>query len=132
MATLSNYLENAIANHVCRGTAFTQPSALYCALFTTNPDFETGSGGTEASGGSYARKSVTFGAASGGACATSAAIEWTAGTDLTAGVGYNGWAVYYALSNGNMLYGDTFGGAKTPASGEKVSCAAGALTFTVT
>ena len=56
MAALSNYLENNIIDYVLRGQTFTPPSTLYVGLFTSAPS-DTG-GGTEVSGGSYARVSL--------------------------------------------------------------------------
>jgi hypothetical protein len=53
MAAMSNYLENELVDQIFRGRAFTFPTSLYCALFTATPS-DTG-GGTEVSGGSYAR-----------------------------------------------------------------------------
>ncbi len=58
------------------------PATLYFAAFTSAPDAD-GTGGTEVSGGSYARKAVTnngtnFPGASGGETANGALIEWAA------------------------------------------------------
>jgi hypothetical protein len=53
MAAMSNFLENELIDQIFRGRAYTFPSALYVALFTATPS-DTG-GGTEVSGGSYAR-----------------------------------------------------------------------------
>lgn len=53
MSAKSDYLENKIIDHIFRATAFTAPSALYIALFTAAPS-DSG-GGTEVTGGSYAR-----------------------------------------------------------------------------
>jgi hypothetical protein len=63
---LSNYAEKKQLNHLLGVEAFTMPSAVYLALFTSNPG-PTGSGnevsedGIPASG--YARKLITFNAA---------------------------------------------------------------------
>jgi hypothetical protein len=57
MAALSNYAENKIIDQLFRGQAFTFPTTLYVGLYTAAPS-ETG-GGTEVSGGSYARVAVT-------------------------------------------------------------------------
>jgi hypothetical protein len=55
---MSDYLEGKLADHVLRGVAYTPPSALYVALYTTDPtDADTG---TEVSGGAYTRKAVVF------------------------------------------------------------------------
>lgn len=53
MAAASNYLENQIIDHIFRGASFTKPSALYVALYTAAPN--DAGGGTQVSGGSYAR-----------------------------------------------------------------------------
>ena len=57
MAAKTNYLENKIIDWLFRGQTFTPPATLYVALFTVAPS-DTG-GGTEVSGGSYARVAVT-------------------------------------------------------------------------
>lgn len=57
MAALSNYLENKLIDQLFRGQAYTFPSTVYVGLYTAAPS-ETG-GGTEVSGGSYARVAVT-------------------------------------------------------------------------
>jgi len=57
---VSNYLATAILNQVFRNTAYTRPTTVYLALYTSNP---TGSDtGTEVAGGGYVRQAVTFGA----------------------------------------------------------------------
>lgn len=50
---MTDYLENKLADHLFRTTTFTQPTTLAVALYTAAPG-ETG-GGTEVTGGSYAR-----------------------------------------------------------------------------
>lgn len=69
MAGKSDYLENAVLNHLLGGPDFVRPATVYLALFNTAPS-ESG-GGTEVSGGGYARVPVTndstnFPAAAGG------------------------------------------------------------------
>lgn len=53
MANMSDYLEVELRKHIFRTGSFTKPSALYVALFTVTPS-DSG-GGTEVTGGSYAR-----------------------------------------------------------------------------
>lgn len=57
MAALSNFLENKLIDQLFRGQAYTFPSTVYVGLYTAAPS-DTG-GGTEVSGGSYARVSVS-------------------------------------------------------------------------
>jgi hypothetical protein len=50
---MSDYLEGQIRAHIFRTASFTKPTVLAVALYTATPG-ETG-GGTEVTGGSYAR-----------------------------------------------------------------------------
>ena len=60
MASMSNYLENAILNHVFRTTAYTQPTTIAIALCNSAPDdTDTTLVGKEVVGTSYARVDVT-------------------------------------------------------------------------
>lgn len=56
MAAMSDYVENKLVDFLLRGQTFTPPSTVYVGLFTATPS-DTG-GGTEVSGGSYARVAV--------------------------------------------------------------------------
>jgi hypothetical protein len=53
----SDYLEAQLLNAVLGGGTWTKPGTVYVALFTTAPT--DAGGGTEVSGGSYARVAVT-------------------------------------------------------------------------
>jgi len=53
MSAMSDYLEGEIIKHIFRTGSFTKPTALYVGLFTAAPN--DAGGGTEVSGGSYAR-----------------------------------------------------------------------------
>ena len=96
----SNFLENKILDHVLKVSSYSQPTALYVALYTTDPG--DGDSGTEVSGGSYARVSVSFGAASNGTSSNSAAVEFPTatsswGTIVSAGI-------RDASTGGNLLF----------------------------
>ena len=95
--SLTNYGENRILD-LLRGAG-----TYYVGLFTAPPS-ETG-GGTEISGGGYARQKVTFGAASGGSMTNAEALEFpTATADWGTA---NAWALFDAAAGGNMVwYGD--------------------------
>ena len=56
MAAMSDYLENRLIDQLFRGQAYSFPSTLYIGLYTAAPN--DAGGGTEVSGGSYARVSV--------------------------------------------------------------------------
>jgi hypothetical protein len=55
---VSNYLATALLNQVFRNTAYTRPSKVYVALYTSDPT--AADTGTEVSGGDYARQEVSF------------------------------------------------------------------------
>jgi hypothetical protein len=83
MAGKSEYLENAILDHVLGGPDYTRPGTLYIALYTVAPT--DAGGGTEVAGGSYARVAVTnnstnFPAAAGGAKTNGTLIEFAEAT----------------------------------------------------
>ena len=97
---MSNYLENALINVTLRNTAYTTPTTVYVGLYTTDPtDADTG---TEVSGGSYARQSVTFGAPSNGVSTNSADITFPTATGSWGTVAYVG--IRDASTAGNLLY----------------------------
>ena len=101
MAGFSDYLEDKVLDHVFGGVAYTAPTTLYVALYTVIPS-DTG-GGTEVTGGSYARQTATF-TVSGTSPTTAtnaAAIEYpTATADYGTVVAVG---VMDALTGGNLL-----------------------------
>lgn len=100
MSQLSNFLENAVINHLVRNTAYSPVATLYVALFNTNPNDDAS--GTEVSGGGYARQVITFGVASGGAVENDNVPTWTASGASFGTVAY--FAIFDALTSGNMLH----------------------------
>ena len=56
MAALSDYLENKLIDYVFRGQAFTPPATVWVALVTAAEN--DAAGGTEVTGGAYARVAV--------------------------------------------------------------------------
>jgi hypothetical protein len=100
MAALTDYAENLILDWLLTAGAATRPSAWYVALHTAAPSDSNPSNG-ELSGDGYARQSVTFSAASSGATANTA--------DLDFGPASGNWgeithfSVWSASSGGNAL-----------------------------
>ena len=127
MAEISNYLENAIINATLRNTTYTSPATVYVSLWTSDP---TDAGdGTEVSGGSYARTSVTFGAPSGGVSTNSAAVEFP---QATASWGTIGWiGINDASTSGNLLYHTALDTSKTIDTGDIFKIATGNLSVTL-
>ncbi|MHC4276952.1 MAG: phage tail fiber protein [Planctomycetota bacterium] len=99
MSDMSNFLENELFDHVLRNLAYTGPVTVYVALFTSDPG-EAG-GGTEVSGGAYARQAVTFTAPTDGAGDNNADITFPEATASWGTITHA--AIFDALTVGNML-----------------------------
>jgi hypothetical protein len=133
MAAFSDYLENALVNHLLRATSLTAPSNVYVSLHTADPT-DAGTG-TEVSGNDYARVTVSttgqWDAPSNGATANTNAITFP--TPTPSGWGsVSHFAIWDAATTGNMLFHAALtGGPKTINAGDTVSFAAGALTVTL-
>lgn len=77
-------LENSALNYELRAVAWT-PGDLFAGLFTVSPTADAGTGGTEVSGGAYARQTLTratgtWAAASAGTTSNSNAITFPVAT----------------------------------------------------
>ena len=127
MSEMSNYLENALVNGTLRGTTYTAPTTTYLALYTSDPtDADVGS---EVSGGSYTRQSITFGAPSNGTSTNSAAIEFAQATADWGIVSHVG--IRDAASGGNLLYHTPLDASKTINTGDVFKITSGNLSVTL-
>ena len=127
MSEMSNYLENALINVTLRATAYTAPTTVYVALFTTDPT-DAGSG-TEVTGGSYARTAVTMGAPSNGVSLNSADVTFPTATASWGTVGWIG--INDASTSGNLLYHSPLDTSKTIDSGDIFKISTGNLSITL-
>jgi hypothetical protein len=124
MMSISNYYEDKILDHMLRGTAFTPPSTVYLSLHNADPG-ETGA--NEISGGSYARKAISWNAPSGGSMTNSADIDFPnmpAATITHVGI-------WDAATAGNHLWNGPLTASKTTNSGDTFRIPAGQLTVTL-
>ncbi len=110
MGAKTNYLEDAIINHIFRGIPYTPPAGLHVALFTAVTDGEAGTV-TEvpAAGGGYARVSVPPGvanwAAPAGGNGTTSNVNAVTFPAPNAQLGQvTHWGIYDAAVGGNLLY----------------------------
>jgi len=142
MSALSNYLENKLVDHVLRATSFPVPATLYVALYTAAPS--DAGGGTEVTGGSYARAAVgpsttawtatqggTAGASSGtsGQTANAADIPFPSPTANWGVVTHFG--IHDAITAGNLLIWAPLTPSQTVNGGDAApKFLAGALTVT--
>jgi len=128
MAAISTYLANKLLDHTLRNVAYTPPSTVYLALYTSNPG--AGDTGTEVSGGGYARQAVTFNPASGGQVVNSADVVFPAATASWGTITHIG--VRDAATGGNLLYYAALSTVKTIAAGDQIKFPAGQLSFSMT
>ena len=101
MAGFTDYLEDKVLEHVFGGNAYSAPSTLYVALYTVAPT-DTG-GGTEVSGGAYARQTAAFTVSGTNPtqASNSAAVEYPTATTNYGTVVAVG--IFDASSSGNLL-----------------------------
>lgn len=117
-AQASDYVENKVIDHMFRAATWSKNTALYIALFTAAPS--DAGGGTEVTGGSYARASLpasdtnwaaTQGGTSGNSTGTSGqtsnavAVTYPSPTANWGIVTH--FAIFDASSGGNMLVWDS-------------------------
>jgi len=130
MAAFSNYLENALVDHIMRATAYTAGTTRYVALFTAAPS-DSG-GGTEVSGGAYARAQLdasttnwtnTQASGSGASSGTGGATQNNAIVTFPTPSGAN-WGVithfgiFDASTSGNLLFHGALTASKTVNDGD--------------
>jgi len=122
---LSDYLENKLLDHFLGTTSFTMPAAVYVGLYSAAPG--DAGGGTEVSGGSYARQSAAFTAAASGATSNSANIDFTGMPAVTVvAIG-----IHDASTAGNLLLWGTLTTNKTTDAGDTLRIATGDLDITI-
>ena len=129
MAGLTDYAEDLVLDWLFTTGSATRPTVWYVGLYTVAPS-ETG-GGTEVSGGSYARTSATF-TVTGTAPTTasnSAAVEFPEatgswGTIVAAGI-------FDASTSGNLIAFANLTTSKTIDTGDVLRFNTGALDITL-
>ena len=143
MGALNDYSENKLLDYFLRGQAFTPPSSVYLGLFTAAPS--DAGGGTEATGGAYARVSIpcsstdwaatqgsgTTGASTGTSGTTSNNNLLTFPTPTAAWGTITAFAVFDAATGGNMLFYGNLTASQVVNTGNTVSFAPGALQFQI-
>ena len=135
-SNIGNSLVQSLLNAAFGGVTYTPPANIYVALFTTTPTSLTaGTGGTEVSGGSYARISVTnnttnFPSISGTTRVKTTGANITFVTPTATWGTVTGFGFYDALA-GNWMGGGDLTTSKTINSGDTVTFNTGNLTLTV-
>ena len=127
----SDFLENELLDHVYGNAAYAAPATVYVALFTVAPT--DAGGGTEVTGGSYGRLAVTNNATNWPAASGGAKSNGTVFTFATATADWGtvvAFAIFDALTAGNMLSWATLTTNKTVSNGETAKFAVGDLDIT--
>lgn len=130
MSSFTDYTENKVAELVTGKTAFTLPT-VYLALFTAAPS--DAGGGTEVTGGSYARKATAgsdWTASAGGVISNSTVLTFVTPSASWGTVTH--FAGMDASTAGNMLWWDDLTTSQAIGTGNTVSFAIGAITITIT
>jgi hypothetical protein len=128
MTALSDYAEKLLLDWLMTPATVTRPTSWRIALFTAPPS--DAGGGTEVSGGGYARQPVTFAPASApdGTTTNTALIAFTAtanwGTITHIGL-------FDAATAGNLLWHGPLSTARTITTGDRLEFATGAITLTL-
>lgn len=122
---LPDTIENALLDALVGTAAWTVTTPVMLRLYTIIGDDSTE--GTEVTGGTYTRQTITFNAASGGAISNSAVINFTLMPACTV-VGIELWS-----SDGTpkrLAYG-TLGSSKTVAAGDTLQFAASSIVLSL-
>lgn len=119
MAALTTYLANKLLDEVCKNTNYTPPTTAFLALFTTATT--DAGGGTEVTGGSYARQAVTFATAASKATDNTVAVSFTSMPAATV----THAAIMDASTAGNMLLHGPLTASKTVGAGDTLTFAIG-------
>ena len=124
--SFSNTFETTVLTWAFTTSSATRPTSWYLALYTSAPG-EAG-GGTEVSGGGYARQSVTF-TVSGNEATNSGAIEYPTATGSYGTVTHVG--VFDASSGGNLIAYAALATSKVIDTGDVLRVPAGDLDITL-
>ena len=130
MAGKSDYLENKVLDHILGNTSYSPPATMYYGLFTAAPS--DAGGGTEVTGGSYARVGKTnnttnFPNAVSGVKSNGADVQFPTATAPWGTVTHVG--VFDASTAGNLLYWAPLTSPVTVPNGGSMLFSAGQLVF---
>lgn len=130
--SFSDFLENAVLDHIFTDPAYSPPATLYVALSTADP-LDTGAGIAEPVGNAYQRVGVTaatFSAASGGVKTNTATISFPQATGSWGTITH--FAIFDDQSTGNFLAHGNLTTAKPVNTDDTASFAAGQFTLNLT
>ena len=124
--SFSNDFETRVLQYIFTTGSVTRPTAWHVALYTAAPN-DSG-GGTEVSGGAYARQSVAF-SVSGNTATNSGAVEYPTATASYGTVSHVG--VFDAATGGNLIAYAALSASKAIDTGDVFRVPAGDLDITL-
>jgi hypothetical protein len=130
--SFSNYLELEVLDHVLGGADYSRPATVYVGLYTATPS-DTG-GGTEVTGGAYARVAVTNNTTNWPAAASGLKSNGTVITFPTATANWGTvtqFGIFDASSGGNLLIWGDLTASQSINTGATASFAVGDLDITL-
>lgn len=127
MSELSDFLEANLLDHMLGTSAYTSPSNVYLALYSSAPN--DAGGGTELSGDGYARVAVTFSAAAAGSTSNPNAVTFATATDTWSQAVAVG--ILDASTSGNLLAYSALDSNVTVGSGSQFRFAASSVTVSL-
>lgn len=122
---LTDTMENALLDALVGTAGYTATTPMKLALVTSNGT--DSAAGTEVAGGSYARATITFNAASGGTIDNSATISFTNMPASTV----TGIEVWDSAGTPVRLFYGALSASKTVSSGDTLEFAAGSITLSL-
>ena len=126
MSSASDYTENLALTFLLTASTATRPTAWYVALFTTATN-DT-SGGTEVTGGSYARQTVAW-TVTGDTAANTSTITFPTASASQGTITHV--AIHDAVTAGNRLFHGAVTTSKSIDTGDTFQITAGSLTITL-
>ena len=122
---LPDIIENQLLDALVGTAAYTVTGPIKLALVTANGN--DASAGTEVTGGSYARQTITFGAAASGSISNSASISFTGMPAVTV----VGIEIYDSAGSPKRLAYGALTSSRTVTAGDTVQFASSAITLSL-
>lgn len=142
MSKFSDYLEVQLVNHIFRTPAYSAPTTIYIALFTSDPT-DTGAGSEVSSGGTwttYARQDAADGGskesgwdapgATNGTTQNSVVVTFPS-NDGASSITVTHIGIFDTASVGNLLFHAPLASPKTLLQGDVLSFGVGSITVTL-
>jgi hypothetical protein len=120
----SYYADNTTLNSFLRNTAYSPPVSVWMALYTATPS--PSGGGTEVSGGGYARQALTFGAPVNGVSSTTLDVVFPVDVSVDWGT-VTSYGIFDASTGGNLLYFANLSTSRYIAVGDQMKFPAGQI-----